>query len=123
MREEETLALLRAMMPDAQDLKPLRAVTISGGGDDGHVVNLCIAYGGHYWACETCEAQGMAENVPAGLSLLIDRATESTVDPVSVVMAGDTARLEYGPQVIAATPRAATDPELEEAAWDWHAGL
>lgn len=61
------------MLPDEPGLEVVVEVPITWGigvnDQDEHTVVLCIAHGGHYWACVTCEAQGIAENVPPGITL------------------------------------------------------
>lgn len=59
------LRVVRAIVADDPKISVVTSVQI----DDGpeiHVVHLCIAYGGHYWVCGTCEAQGHAEGVVRG---------------------------------------------------------
>lgn len=60
--DEDEPYTLRMMMSDDPGARVLASVVLSGGVDDQDVVHLCIAYGGYYWACTSCEAQGMDED-------------------------------------------------------------
>lgn len=68
---DEPYALL-SMMPDAPDVRVLASVVLVGGVDDGCVVHLCMAYGGHYWACTSCEAQGMDDTRGSDAAAVLD---------------------------------------------------
>lgn len=119
----DTLTVLREIVPDAHDLAMIMAATIDDGGpDDGHVVHLCIAHGGHYWVCETCEAQGFAENVPPGdWKVTVEPGTPADAPLVRVDKA--TATLTMAPGVRLEKVRDAAPQEIVDAAADWHADL
>ncbi|KOV84776.1 hypothetical protein [Nocardia sp. NRRL S-836] len=110
------------MMPSATEIDPIALVTIT---DDGkpHEVVLCMAYGGEYWACLTCEAEGMAEEIPCGwdLSTLMAYALEH--GPLRWVVRDSElkmvdARDEPVPTESLFSPP--TTDEIADAAQDWH---
>lgn len=127
MITQDKLADLHGMMPDAREIDPIALVTITDDiADNGasHEVVLCMAYGGFYFACLTCEAQGhYEENVPPGwtAATLMDYAAQH--GPLrAVVREGKLCVLDGNDQPVASTSlfEPPSTGEITNAAQDWH---
>lgn len=126
MITEEQVAELHSMMPDAKEIDPIALVTITDDEyDDGnkHEVVLCLAYGGYYWACLTCEAQGIAEDVPCGWTVAALEAYAAEHGLLRPVVRGDAVVLLDARDNPAPTESMYPPPseyEITDAAQTWH---
>ena len=131
MITKDQLAELHGMMPDAAEIDPIALVTIHDDiADEGkpHQVALCIAYGGYYFACLTCEAQGhYEENVPPGWSVsALAEYAQQRADQLGslrlVVRNSELVLLDHRNEAVPAA--ALFEPpsagEITDAAQDWH---